>query len=280
MNRILIHKEIAKDIHEFVVEAPAIAKAAIPGQFVIVMADERGERIPLTIADFDRTKGTLTLVLMAIGTSTRKIAALPQGADLFAVAGPLGMASEVENFGTVICVAGGVGVAPVYPIARALKEAGNKVICIQGSRTKDLLFWTDKIASVSDKHILMTDDGTFGVKGMVTAPLEELLKTQSEGPIARVWVIGPPPMMRACAETTRPYGVKTFVSLNTMMVDGTGMCGGCRVNVDGKTRFTCVDGPEFDGHQVDWTLFFNRQKVYHSQEQCSLNRYMEKGGAK
>ncbi len=280
MNRILIHKEIAKDIHEFVVEAPAIAKAAIPGQFVIVMADDRGERIPLTIADFDRAQGTLTLVLMAIGTSTRKIAALPQGADLFAVAGPLGMASEVEKYGTIICVAGGVGVAPVYPIARALKEAGNKVICIQGSRTKDLLFWTDKIASVSDKHILMTDDGTFGVKGMVTAPLEELLKTQSEGPIARVWVIGPPPMMRACAETTRPYGVKTFVSLNTMMVDGTGMCGGCRVNVGGKTRFTCVDGPEFDGHQVDWALFSNRQKVYHSQEQCSLNRYMEKGGAK
>jgi len=276
MNRILSHNEIAKDILELVIEAPEIAKAAIPGQFVIVMADDKGERIPLTIADFDRVNGTVTLVLMAVGTSTHKLKAIAQGGSIFAVAGPLGLPSEIQKLGTVVCAAGGVGVAPIYPIARALKTFGNKVICIQGSRTKDLLFWTDKIASVSDKHIVMTDDGTAGTKGMVTAPLEELLKSNSDGPIACVWVIGPPPMMRACAETTRPYGIKTLVSLNTMMVDGTGMCGGCRVSVGGKTKFTCVDGPEFDGHLVDWALLSSRQKVYHTQEQCSLNRYLRK----
>jgi ferredoxin--NADP+ reductase len=280
MNRILTHREIAKDIHELVVEAPEIAATAKPGHFVVVMADEKGERIPLTVADFDRSKGTLTLVLMVVGTSTHKIAALPQGGNLFALAGPLGAPSEIEKYGTVVCVAGGVGVAPVYPIARALKEAGNRVVCIQGSRTRDLLFWTEKLASASDRHILMTDDGTAGAKGLVTAPLEEILKTGSEGPVSRVWVIGPPPMMRACAETTRPYSVKTFVSLNTLMVDGTGMCGGCRVDVGGKTLFTCVQGPEFDGHQVDWNLFFNRQKIYREHEQCSLKRYLEQGSAR
>ncbi len=277
MNRIRTHQEIAKDIHEFVVEAPEIAASAQPGHFVVVMADEKGERIPLTIADFDREAGTVTLVLMVVGTSTHKIAALPGGGEFFAMAGPLGAPSEIEKYGTVVCVAGGVGVAPVYPIARALKAAGNRVISVQGSRTKDLLFWTDKLASVSDRHILMTDDGTAGEQGLVTVPLERLLKSQSEGPISRVWVIGPPPMMRACSETTRPYSVKTFVSLNTLMVDGTGMCGGCRVDVGGKTLFTCVQGPEFDGHLVDWKLFFNRQKVYHEQEQCSLRRYLDSG---
>jgi ferredoxin/flavodoxin---NADP+ reductase len=280
MRRILMNREIAKDIHEFIVEAPEIAACAKPGHFVIVMADDKGERVPLTIADFDRSKGTLTLVLMAVGTSTRKLASLPTGGKLYALAGPLGVPSEIEKVGTIVCVAGGVGVAPVYPIARALKEAGNRVICIQGSRTKDLLFWTDKLASVSDRHILVTDDGTAGTKGLVTAPLDELLKSASEGPISRIWAIGPPPMMRACVETTRPYSVKTFVSLNTLMVDGTGMCGGCRVDVGGEILFTCVQGPEFDGHKVDWSLFFNRQKVYHALEQCSLEKYIQERGAR
>lgn len=277
MNQVLHHREIAQGIHELVVEAPEVAAAARPGHFVIVMADEKGERVPLTLADFDAARGTVTLVVMAVGTSTRKIAAIPERGSLFALAGPLGTASEIANYGTVVCVAGGVGVAPIYPIARALREAGNRVVSIQGSRTKDLLFWADRIASVSDRHFLLTDDGTFGEKGMVTAPLERLLKSESEGPIARVWVIGPPPMMRACAEVTRPFGVKTIVSLNTLMVDGTGMCGGCRVSVGGQTRFTCVQGPEFDGHLVDWVLLANRQRVYHPQERCSLNRYLEKG---
>lgn len=278
MNRIVSKRTLAQDIHEFVVEAPEIAAKAQAGHFVIVMADGVGERVPLTVADYDRVCGTVTLVLMAIGTSTHKLAALKEGGLLYALAGPLGIPSEIEKYGTVVCVAGGVGAAPVFPIARALKEAGNRVVVIQGSRTKDLLFWTDKLASVADRHILVTDDGTAGEKALVTAPLTGLLKDPGADPVVRVWAIGPPPMMRACVEATRPFGVKTIVSLNTLMVDGTGMCGGCRVDVGGKTFFTCVDGPEFDGHQVDWDLFGKRQRVYHEQEQCSLTRYVKERG--
>jgi len=275
MNRVLSNRPLARDIHELVVEAPGIAAVALPGHFVVAMADAKGERIPLTIADHDPVRGTLTLVVMTVGTSTRKVVSVPEGGNLFALAGPLGIPSEIRGFGTVVLIAGGVGAAPVYPIARALKEAGNRVIVIQGARHKDLLFWSDRLSSASSRHILVTDDGSTGAKGLVTAPLQELLETRSEGPIACVWAIGPSPMMRACAEITRPFSVKTLVSLNTLMVDGTGMCGGCRVDVGGKVRFTCVDGPEFDGHEVDWGLFFSRQKVYHAQEQCSLERYVK-----
>ncbi len=275
MNRIVSKILLARDIHEFVVEAPEIAARAKAGHFIVAMADNVGERVPLTIADFDPGRGTITLVVMAIGTSTRKMAALQEGGHFHAVVGPLGTPSEIEKTGTVLCVAGGVGAAPVYPIARALREAGNRVVTIQGSRTKDLLFWEDKLASVSDRQILVTDDGTAGAKALVTEPLKELLASKTEGEVTRIWAVGPPPMMRACAEASRPFGVKTYVSLNTLMVDGTGMCGGCRVEVGGKTFFTCVQGPEFDGHQVDWEGFFNRQRVYHDQEKCSLDRYVK-----
>jgi ferredoxin--NADP+ reductase len=272
MPRILRKVQLAPGIHELVVDAPQVAAKARAGHFVIVMADEHGERIPLTIADYDANSGEVTLVLMTVGKSSHKLARLRQGDDLYAFIGPLGHASEIGDFGTVIMVAGGVGTAPVYPIARALKEHGNRVISIQGARNAELVFWKDKLAAVSDRHILTTDDGSAGRKGLVTEPLKELL--ESESGIGCVYAIGPAVMMRACAETTRPFGVHTIVSLNTVMVDGTGMCGGCRVRVGKDVLFTCVDGPEFDGHLVDWDSVLARQRIYHAEEKCSLERYM------
>jgi ferredoxin--NADP+ reductase len=258
-----------------VVEEPRTAKKALPGHFVVVMADESGERVPLTIADFDRQAGTVTLVVMVVGTSTAKLSKLQVGQSLHALIGPLGEPSEIEGAGTVVMVAGGVGTAPVYPIARGFHELGCKVITIQGARSKDLLFWTERIAAVSDEHIVTTDDGSFGRKGLVTEPLKELLEDDTDRAIHCVYAIGPAIMMKFCAKTTQPFGVKTVVSLNSVMVDGTGMCGGCRVDVGGKTLFTCVDGPEFDGHLVDWELLMSRQRIYHEQEACSLDRYVK-----
>ena len=239
------------------------------------MADERGERIPLTIADFDRSAGTLTLVLMEVGVSSMKLARLEAGQCLHALIGPLGQASEIGNYGTEVMVAGGVGAAPIYPIARAMREAGSRVVSIQGARTRELLFWTDRLASVSDEHIITTDDGSCGRRGMVTEPLRELLQQDGEHRIGRVYAIGPAVMMRACAETTRSFGTKTIVSLNSVMVDGTGMCGGCRIELGGQTRFTCADGPEFDGHLVNWEEFMSRQKVYAAEESFALKRYVK-----
>jgi ferredoxin--NADP+ reductase len=272
MSKILSMKELVPTIYEAVVEAPDIARKAKAGEFLVVMPDEKGERVPLTIADFDREKGTITIVFMAIGTSTYKLAAMKAGDSYYAFVGPLGHASEIEKLGTVVLVAGGVGTAPVYPIAREMKAAGNKVICIQGARSKDLLFWQDKIASVCDEHIITTDDGTFGRKALVTEPLKEVCEREK---VAIVYAIGPVPMMKFCSFTTKPFGVKTIVSLNSIMIDATGMCGGCRVNVGGDTKFTCVDGPEFDGHQVDWDLLTSRQRIYVEEEKCSLQRYVE-----
>ncbi len=275
MNKILSKEQLAPKIYEMVVEAPRVARKAEPGQFVVVMSDEKGERIPLTIADFDRQQGTVTMVLMVVGTSSLKLSRLEAGDSLYALIGPLGKASELEDYRSVVMVAGGVGTAPIYPIARAFHERGSRVIAIQGARTKELLFWTDRLASVSQEHILTTDDGTAGRKGLVTEPLRELLEQDGAKAIQCVYAIGPAIMMKFCAQTTRPFGVKTIVSLNTVMVDGTGMCGGCRVNLNGQVKFTCVDGPEFDGHLVDWDLVLSRQKIYHEQEACSLNRYLE-----
>ena len=270
---ILKREEIAPNIFEMVVEYPRLAARALPGHFVIVMTDEDGERIPLTIADFDRVTGTITLVVMAVGTSTRKIVKLGFGESFHAMIGPLGHASELDDFGTVVMVAGGVGTAPIFPIARALKERGNRIISIQGARSKDLLFWTDKLAAVSDEHIITTDDGSFGRKGLVTQPLRELLETR-KAEIGCVYVIGPAIMMKFGVETVRPFDVKTVASLNSVMVDGTGMCGGCRVRVGNETKFTCVDGPEFDGLAVDWDVLLSRQKLYCDEEKCSLNRFI------
>ncbi|MCJ7515143.1 MAG: sulfide/dihydroorotate dehydrogenase-like FAD/NAD-binding protein [Dehalococcoidia bacterium] len=268
MFKILTKEKLCPVIDLMKIEAPAIAKKAKAGQFVVVRVDEVGERIPLTLADWDDREGTVTLVSMQVGTTTYKLAALNTGDNILDLIGPLGLPSEIENFGTVVCVGGGVGVAPIYPVARALKQAGNKVITIMGARSKDLLFWEDRLKSVSHELIVTTDDGSYGRKGVVTEPLKEILEKNKQ--ISRVIAIGPAIMMKFCSLTTKPFGVHTIVSLNSIMVDGTGMCGCCRVSIGDKTRFVCVDGPEFDGHQVDWDLVFNRQRSYCDEEKQSM----------
>jgi ferredoxin--NADP+ reductase len=271
MYKILERVDFSDDVYMQVIEAPAVAAACQPGQFIILMIHEEGERIPLTIADFDREAGTITIVVQAVGTSTRHLQTLGKGDSVSNFIGPLGMPSEIENVGTVVCAAGGVGVAPIYPIARALKAAGNKVICIMAARNQNLLFWEDKLREISDELIITTDDGSRGRKCLVTEPLNELCEA---GGIDQVYAIGPAVMMKFCARTTKAYGVKTIVSLNSIMVDGTGMCGGCRVGVGGQTKFVCVDGPEFDGHEVDFDLLMSRQRQYVRQEKESLEAYL------
>jgi NAD(P)H-flavin reductase len=270
MYKILEREDLTPTIHLFKVSAPAVAKKAQAGQFIIVRMDEKAERIPLTLADWDAEKGTVTIVFMEVGTSTHRLNILKAGDSIANFVGPLGLPTHMDNYGTVVCVAGGVGTAPVYPIARALKARGNKVICIQGARSKDLIFWEEKLRSVSDKHIVTTDDGTYGRKGLVTEPLKEML--QSGEKIARVIAVGPSVMMKFTAKTTEPFKVPTIVSLNTIMVDGTGMCGCCRVSVGGVTKFACVDGPDFDGHQVDWDIVAARQRTYLEEEKCSYDQ--------
>ena len=276
MFRIISRQTLATKIHLFKIEAPAIAKKAQAGQFVVVRIDERGERIPLTLADWDREKGSVSVVFMEVGATTCRLALLKAGDSIADFVGPLGVPTHVDKFGTVVCVAGGVGAAPITPIARALKEKGNKVISILGARSKDLLFWEDKLRSVSHQLIVTTDDGTYGRKGVVTEPLKELLESGEK--VDRVIAIGPSIMMKFCAQTTKPFGVKTIVSLNPIMVDGTGMCGCCRVSVGGVTKFACVDGPDFDGHQVDWDLLFARQRTYLNEEKHSFEQWQAQMG--
>ena len=271
---ILKKEEIAPNIFEMVVEHPRLVTKVKPGHFVIVMAEEDGERIPLTAADFDTAAGTLTLVIMAVGTSTKKLVQKKKGDTLFALMGPLGQPSEIESFGTVIMTAGGVGTAPIYPIAKALHELGNRIITIQGARSKDVLFWQDRMESVSDEYIITTDDGTAGRKALVTEPLREILEKR-EKEIGCVYMIGPAIMMKFCAQTILPFNVKGVVSLNSIMIDGTGMCGGCRVQIGSETKFACVDGPEFDAKAVRWDVLLTRQKMYCNEEQCSYRKYLE-----
>lgn len=265
MAKIIEKANIAEAVYEFVVDAPLVAHKCRPGQFVIIRTDEFSERVPLTIADFDREKGYITLIVQAVGNSTRHLCdTFEVGDDILDVVGPLGQPSEMENFGTVVVVGGGIGVAPVYPIARAYHELGNKVISIIGARNKDLIIWQDKMAAISDEVIITTDDGSAGHKGFVTDPLKEMLEKGEK--IDLVLAIGPVIMMKNVAAVTKPFGVKTTASLNTIMVDGTGMCGGCRVNVGGENKFACVDGPEFDAHQVDFANLLMRQQMYKNQE--------------
>lgn len=268
MFKIVTKEKLCPTVDFMKVAAPAVAKKAKPGQFVVIRVDEVGERIPLTLADWDAKEGTVSLVAMRVGTSTYKLSHLNSGDRILDLVGPLGLPSEMENFGTVVCVGGGVGVAPVFPIARALKQAGNTVITIMGARSKDLLFWEDRLRSVSDELIVTTDDGTYARKGVVTVPLKEVLEREKK--VNRVVAIGPAIMMKFCSLTTKPFAVPTIVSLNSIMVDGTGMCGCCRVSVADATKFVCVDGPEFDGHQVDWDLLFARQRIYCDEEKRSL----------
>lgn len=281
----ILHKEVLSDVNKLmVVDAPEVARKARAGQFIILRIDEHGERIPLTIADYDREAGTITIIFQEVGKTTMQLGTLEPGDDLATFVGPLGHPSEIEDYGTVVCVGGGVGIAPIYPIARSLHEAGNHVISIIGARNQSLLFWEDKMRAVSDDLIVCTDDGSYGRKALVTEPLKELL--EGERDIDRVWAIGPAIMMKFVSLTTQPYQVPTIVSLNTIMIDGTGMCGGCRVLLEDGARFVCVDGPEFDGHKVDWDNLLARQQFYreeeriaveHWEEHCRLNAALEEG---
>lgn len=275
MYKILEKQELSDVTKLMVVEAPQVAEKARPGQFVIVRIDEYGERIPLTIADFDREAGTITLIFQEVGKSTIQMGTMEVGEGFATFAGPLGHPTEIEDFGTVVCVGGGVGIAPIYPITRGLHEAGNHVISIIGARTKDLLFWEDRMQAVSDELIVCTDDGSYGRKALVTEPLKELLEERA-GEIEHVWAIGPAIMMKFVSLTTQPYGVDTTVSLNTIMIDGTGMCGGCRVLLEDGAQFVCVDGPEFDAHKVDWENLLSRQRYYQKEEQLAMERWEHK----
>jgi len=269
MYRILEKQDLTPVIHLWKVEAPRVARKAQAGQFVMLHHGEAGERIPLTIADWDRDAGTVTVVFMEVGASTEKFARLKAGDAIDDFVGPLGKPTEVEDYGTVVCVAGGFAIATIVPIARAMKAAGNKVVSIMGFRTKDLVFWEDRLGRFSDELIVTTDDGTYGRKGLVTEPLTELLQRRE---VNRVIAIGPTVMMKFSSLTSKPFGVPTIVSLNPIMVDGTGMCGACRVEVGGETKLACVDGPDFDGHKVDWDLLMSRQRAYLAEEKSSVER--------
>ena len=266
MYKVLEKKVLAEGLYEMKISAPDFARKAKAGHFLIIKVAEKGERIPLTVADFDPEEGTVTIVFAAIGVSTEKIAELEVGDEVMDFTGPLGEPSEVENFGTVVMVGGGVGIAPVYPIAKALKNAGNRIISIIGARNEELLMWEDRMGEVSDELHIATDDGSKGRKGFVTDILKELMEKED---IARVWAIGPVPMMKAVSNLTRDK-IKTIVSMNPIMVDGTGMCGACRVSVGNETKFACVDGPEFDGHLVDFDLAVRRLAYYKDEEKTAL----------
>jgi len=268
----IIRKRILSDIVKlFEVQAPLVACKAQPGQFVIVRIDETGERIPLTIADFDAQTGVITLIFQEVGKSTTQMGLLEVG-DCFAnIAGPLGRPTEIANFGTVVMVGGGVGIAPTFPITRSLKQAGNHVISIIGARNENLLFWQDRMERYSDEVIVCTDDGSAGRKALVTEPLKEILSSRND--VARVWAIGPAIMMRFATKTTQPFNVHTIVSLNTIMIDGTGMCGGCRVVLNQGAKFVCVDGPEFDAHQVDWENLLSRLSFYKAEEKVAMDHW-------
>jgi len=270
---ILSKMTLSSQIREYVIEAPEVARAAKPGQFIVLRLHERGERIPLTIVDADPQAGGVTIVVQEVGKSTREMGDhFHAGGSVLDFAGPLGVPSKIENYGTVICVGGGLGIAPLYPIARGLKKAGNTVIGIIGARSKDLLFYIDRMDAICDELHVMTDDGSTGRKGFTVDPLREILSSRRK--IDRVWAIGPAIMMKVCAEVTREFDVPTVVSLNSIMIDGTGMCGGCRVEVGGEAKFACVDGPEFDAHKVNFDLLMSRQSFYAEEERCALDRYL------
>ena len=272
----ILKKEVLTPVTKLMeIAAPHVARKAAAGQFVIVRIDEFGERIPLTIADYDSDKGTITIIFQELGKSTMHLGRFNPGDALASFAGPLGHPTEIENFGTVVCIGGGVGVAPIYPIARALKEAGNKVMSIIGARTRELLFWEEKMRSVSDELIVCTDDGSHGRKSLVTEPLKEIIENTNNN-VAKVWAIGPGIMMKFVTLTTKPCNIPTIVSLNTIMIDGTGMCGGCRVLLEEGAQFVCVDGPEFNGHKVDWDNLLSRLSFYKDEEKQAVEHYQHK----
>jgi ferredoxin--NADP+ reductase len=280
MNTIIKKTQLSDEVFQLRVAAPLIAEERKPGQFVIVQLDtDFGERIPLTIADADPRAGSITLIFQVVGKTTHRLAALNEGDTIANLLGPLGQPTHIEKLGTVVCVGGGIGVAPLHPIAQGFKQAGNKVIIIMGARNQKLLILEKDMRAIADELIICTDDGSAGRKALVTEPLKELCQQEPKPNL--VVAIGPPIMMKFCAETTRPFAVPTVVSLNTIMVDGTGMCGGCRVTVGNETKFVCVDGPEFDGHRVDFDNMMKRLRSYkkledHAHDRCHLELEIER----
>ena len=265
MHTIIEKKQLSEQVYMMRIDAPLIAEARSPGQFIILQVDVNfGERIPLTIADADAVEGWIKIIFQAVGSTTIKLSRLEVGEEVAAVLGPLGHPTHIENFGRAVCVGGGIGVAPMYPIAQALKAAGNHLTVIIGARSRELVILEEEMRAIADELIVVTDDGSYGRKALVTEPLKEICEAKQADIVVAT---GPPIMMKFAAETTRPYGVHTVVSLNTIMVDGTGMCGGCRVTVGDETRFVCVDGPEFDGHKVDFDNMMKRLQSYRSQEE-------------
>ena len=275
--KILSKKELCPNQFEIKVDAPYVVRNAKAGQFIIFRADENSERVPLTIADVDKEKGELTLVFMAVGYSTKLLASFNEGDEIHDIVGPLGQPTHIEKYGTVVCLAGGYGAAPCYLIAKAFKDAGNKVYMIMGARNKDLIFWQDKMKDACTELFITTDDGTLGEKGFVTQVLDRIIKNEK---VDYAIAVGPMPMMRAVADLTRDKGIYTEASMNPIMVDGTGMCGACRVTVGGETKFACVDGPDFDAHKIDFDEVINRTRIYKDQERqrcenCNLLKQAE-----
>ncbi len=279
MKHIIIEKKmLSEQVCQMKIKAPLIAEERLPGQFIILAVDGNfGERIPLTIANASNEEGTITIVFQIVGRTTQKLAQLNEGDAIAHLVGPLGAPTHIENFGHCVCVGGGIGVAPLYPIVEGLKKVGNKITVIMGARNKDLLIMENEMRAIADEVIICTDDGSVGEKALVTVPLKRICETEPKPDFAIV--IGPPIMMKFCAETTRPFGVHTMSSLNSIMVDGTGMCGGCRVTVGGKTKFVCVDGPEFDAHLVDFENLMSRLSAYKNIERephaCNLDKMVE-----
>ena len=272
MNKIIEKEFFSENVAKLVIDAPEIAKSRKAGHFVIIRLDEKGERIPLTIADGDPEKGTITLVVQKVGVTSAKLLAMNEGDEILDLVGPLGKATHIEKFGTVLCAGGGVGVAPLLPIVKALHEAGNRVITVLAGRTKELIILEDEMRKYSDEVVIMTDDGSYGKQGLVTAGMEEVINREK---VDKSVIIGPAIMMKFGALTTKKYNIPTEVSLNTIMVDGTGMCGACRISIGGKTKFVCVDGPEFDAFQVDWDQMMMRMGAYKTQEHEAYQRYLE-----
>lgn len=271
MNNIIEKTDLSENVVRMVLAAPVIAQKRKAGQFIILKIDERGERIPLTIVDSDGRAGTITIIFQVVGKTTAKLAKMKAGEAIQDLQGPLGNPTEIEKYGRVVCIGGGVGVGVVYPLAAALKKAGNEVISIIGSRTKELLILEKEMAATSDRLIVATDDGSYGFHGFVSQVLQQMIDRGEK--INRVYAIGPVPMMKVISDVTRPHGIKTIVSLNSIMVDATGMCGACRVAVGGKTKFACVDGPEFDGHEVDFKMLANRLKMYCDSEREAYDKH-------
>ena len=268
MYEIVENESIGEGVDIYKINAPDIAAKALPGQFIIVRVHKKGERIPITIAETDKNYGYITILVQTLGKTTHLLSEMQKGEKLSDVVGPLGIPSEIENFGTVVCIGGGFGIAAVHPIAKALKNAGNYVISITGARRKDLLLMENEMRNASSELLIATDDGSYGTKGFVTDILKKLIVDDKKN-IDRVIAIGPVPMMKAVSDFTKKYDIKTIVSLNPIMIDGTGMCGACRVLVGGKTKFACVDGPDFDAHQVDFENLVNRQRFYKDEEKTS-----------